>query len=209
MRVDWCVSSWFRIKNTHSLTHTYAELLICVQLIEFAGIVDIELTQTALEKLTCPCLLRQQLRSSRYCEKNFVREPRGKTPPHRASVARHGRLHVAAGRESGERRRRESGQCVPRQAAASPPASRRHGSHAHPGGVTRRHPAPDCNARPGCDQSSLSLLLLPLRHPPRPRAPQVVYGATLLGHDAVATQAQSSPPPLKPTPTGADYPQQR
>ena len=21
MRVDWCVSSWFRIKNTHSLTH--------------------------------------------------------------------------------------------------------------------------------------------------------------------------------------------
>ena len=22
MRVDWCVSSWFRIKNTHSLTHT-------------------------------------------------------------------------------------------------------------------------------------------------------------------------------------------
>ena len=25
MRVDWCVSSWFRIKNTHSLTH-YFEL---------------------------------------------------------------------------------------------------------------------------------------------------------------------------------------
>jgi len=24
MRVDWCVSSWFRIKNTHSLTHTGA-----------------------------------------------------------------------------------------------------------------------------------------------------------------------------------------
>ena len=23
MRVDWCVSSWFRIKNTHSLTHLY------------------------------------------------------------------------------------------------------------------------------------------------------------------------------------------
>ena len=23
MRVDWCVSSWFRIKNTHSLTHTF------------------------------------------------------------------------------------------------------------------------------------------------------------------------------------------
>ena len=22
MRVDWCVSSWFRIKNTHTLTHT-------------------------------------------------------------------------------------------------------------------------------------------------------------------------------------------
>ena len=22
MRVDWCVSSWFRIKNTHSHTHT-------------------------------------------------------------------------------------------------------------------------------------------------------------------------------------------
>ena len=22
MRVDWCVSSWFRIKNTHSLTLT-------------------------------------------------------------------------------------------------------------------------------------------------------------------------------------------
>jgi len=22
MRVDWCVSSWFRIKNTHSLTPT-------------------------------------------------------------------------------------------------------------------------------------------------------------------------------------------
>ena len=22
MRVDWCVSSWFRIKNTHSLTHS-------------------------------------------------------------------------------------------------------------------------------------------------------------------------------------------
>ena len=22
MRVDWCVSSWFRIKNTHFLTHT-------------------------------------------------------------------------------------------------------------------------------------------------------------------------------------------
>ena len=25
MRVDWCVSSWFRIKNTHSLTATAAE----------------------------------------------------------------------------------------------------------------------------------------------------------------------------------------
>ena len=24
MRVDWCVSSWFRIKNTHSLTHSEA-----------------------------------------------------------------------------------------------------------------------------------------------------------------------------------------
>ena len=24
MRVDWCVSSWFRIKNTHSLTRTVA-----------------------------------------------------------------------------------------------------------------------------------------------------------------------------------------
>ena len=24
MRVDWCVSSWFRIKNTHSLTLTTA-----------------------------------------------------------------------------------------------------------------------------------------------------------------------------------------
>ena len=23
MRVDWCVSSWFRIKNTHSLTHPH------------------------------------------------------------------------------------------------------------------------------------------------------------------------------------------
>ena len=192
------------------------------------------MTSRRARKVNLP-LLRQQLRSSRYCDKNFTtklprttlgtglartgtntgmyvhhvrkeslpsREPRGKTPPHRASVARHGRLHVAAGRESGERRRRESGQCVPRQAAASPPASRRHGSHAHPGGVTRRHPAPDCNARPGCDQSSLSLLLLPLRHPPRPRAPQVVYGATLLGHDAVATQAQSSPPPLKPITNG-------
>ena len=22
MRVDWCVSSWYRIKNTHSLTHS-------------------------------------------------------------------------------------------------------------------------------------------------------------------------------------------
>ena len=25
MRVDWCVSSWFRIKNTHSLTHERAD----------------------------------------------------------------------------------------------------------------------------------------------------------------------------------------
>ena len=25
MRVDWCVSSWFRIKNTHSLTLTVRE----------------------------------------------------------------------------------------------------------------------------------------------------------------------------------------
>ena len=25
MRVDWCVSSWFRIKNTHSLTHSREE----------------------------------------------------------------------------------------------------------------------------------------------------------------------------------------
>ena len=24
MRVDWCVSSWFRIKNTHSLTDSEA-----------------------------------------------------------------------------------------------------------------------------------------------------------------------------------------
>ena len=24
MRVDWCVSSWFRIKNTHSLTLTHS-----------------------------------------------------------------------------------------------------------------------------------------------------------------------------------------
>ena len=27
MRVDWCVSSWFRIKNTHSLTHYLRRLL--------------------------------------------------------------------------------------------------------------------------------------------------------------------------------------
>ena len=26
MRVDWCVSSWFRIKNTHSLTHATGRL---------------------------------------------------------------------------------------------------------------------------------------------------------------------------------------
>ena len=25
MRVDWCVSSWFRIKNTHSLTREERE----------------------------------------------------------------------------------------------------------------------------------------------------------------------------------------
>ena len=30
MRVDWCVSSWFRIKNTHSLTHAvYATATAC------------------------------------------------------------------------------------------------------------------------------------------------------------------------------------
>ena len=30
MRADWCVSSWFRIKNTHSLTtpHTLRALLL-------------------------------------------------------------------------------------------------------------------------------------------------------------------------------------
>ena len=27
MRVDWCVSSWFRIKNTHSHSHTLASIL--------------------------------------------------------------------------------------------------------------------------------------------------------------------------------------
>ena len=26
MRVDWCVSSWFRIKNTHSLTEESVDL---------------------------------------------------------------------------------------------------------------------------------------------------------------------------------------
>ena len=28
MRVDWCVSSWFRIKNTHSLTHSRVSLSV-------------------------------------------------------------------------------------------------------------------------------------------------------------------------------------
>ena len=33
MRVDWCVSSWFRIKNTHSLTHVtdYATVSLAEQ----------------------------------------------------------------------------------------------------------------------------------------------------------------------------------
>ena len=26
MRVDWCVSSWFRIKNTHTHTHTLGDV---------------------------------------------------------------------------------------------------------------------------------------------------------------------------------------
>ena len=33
MRVDWCVSSWFRIKNTHSLTHSRLAVMcvyVCV-----------------------------------------------------------------------------------------------------------------------------------------------------------------------------------
>ena len=29
MRVDWCVSSWFRIKNTHSLTHGGCVCVCC------------------------------------------------------------------------------------------------------------------------------------------------------------------------------------
>ena len=29
MRVDWCVSSWFRIKNTHSLTGSQPGCVSC------------------------------------------------------------------------------------------------------------------------------------------------------------------------------------
>ena len=29
MRVDWCVSSWFRIKNTHSLVSLVRVVIIC------------------------------------------------------------------------------------------------------------------------------------------------------------------------------------
>ena len=38
MRVDWCVSSWFRIKNTHSLTlcKRYRLTDTCVQLLSLA-----------------------------------------------------------------------------------------------------------------------------------------------------------------------------
>ena len=32
MRVDWCVSSWFRIKNTHSLTLCDAKVICAVLL---------------------------------------------------------------------------------------------------------------------------------------------------------------------------------
>ena len=30
MRVDWCVSSWFRIKNTHSLTQPLSPVCLCL-----------------------------------------------------------------------------------------------------------------------------------------------------------------------------------
>ena len=33
MRVDWCVSSWFRIKNTHSLT-LRVRVCVCVCVIK-------------------------------------------------------------------------------------------------------------------------------------------------------------------------------
>ena len=32
MRVDWCVSSWFRIKNTHSLTLSECVCVCCLRL---------------------------------------------------------------------------------------------------------------------------------------------------------------------------------
>ena len=36
MRVDWCVSSWFRIKNTHSLTFGYTvPLVLCERVVIF------------------------------------------------------------------------------------------------------------------------------------------------------------------------------
>ena len=43
MRVDWCVSSWFRIKNTHSLTHSHTVLMpmhVCPLLVAVASDVE-------------------------------------------------------------------------------------------------------------------------------------------------------------------------
>ena len=37
MRVDWCVSSWFRIKNTHSLTHGWRGRAITISHAERAN----------------------------------------------------------------------------------------------------------------------------------------------------------------------------
>ena len=67
MRVDWCVSSWFRIKNTHSLTHPYPPMVFRVEVLE----VDILWPRWVA-----------RIGVTRSTEASYVVRP---TPPHRAA----------------------------------------------------------------------------------------------------------------------------
>ena len=55
MRVDWCVSSWFRIKNTHSLTGCVSCELVCA-CVSFVRVVIICLASTHTALVSSPSL---------------------------------------------------------------------------------------------------------------------------------------------------------